>query len=76
MAILSSPLFYLTFKYTRYMKVKLTCADGNFAETEVEEELVFYAPCSLFLDGEQVLIYDRELADPNDFVSFSVECDA
>ena len=58
------------------MKVKLTCADGTQAETRVEKELVFYAPCSLFIDGEQILILDRGHADPNDFVSFKIEYDA
>lgn len=58
------------------MKVKLTYADGQQVETNVEKELVFYAPCSLFLDGEQICIFDRSIADDSDFVSFSIECGA
>ena len=53
------------------MNIILTCKDGQDCITNVEEEIYFYNG-SLYLDGEQIVIYNKDIADDNDIVSFKI----
>lgn len=53
------------------MKVILTYKDGQDCISNVKEEIFFYNG-SLYLDGEQIVIYNENIASDDDIVSFKI----